>query len=131
MKFQPKIGTVGKLQFTVAVEHGISFADDLLPNVLSTPTLIWFLENSAREALAEALEDDESCVGAHVDVQHLAPTPMGHEVNCTARLIHAEDRQFTFQVEAHDESQLIARGVHKRQVIDKQRFARLVAKKAK
>ena len=100
-----------------------------MPAVLSTPTLIWYLEHAAREALLPLFESGEACVGVHVDVQHLAATPLGHNVRCQARVIHVDGRTVTFQVEARDDHELIARGTHKRAVVDAQRFAKAVSRK--
>ena len=100
-----------------------------MPAVLSTPTLIWFLENSAREALLPMFESGEACVGVHVDVQHLAATPLGRQVRCRARVVHVDGRFVTFQVEAHDEHELIARGTHKRAIVDIERFTKSVLRK--
>ncbi len=127
----PKVGDVGELSFTVDSSHTIDFADLGMPEVLSTPMLIEFLELSAREALLPLFESGEACVGVHVDIQHLAATPPGHKVVCRAKVIHVAGRIVTFQVEAHDEQELIARGTHKRAVVDTQRFAKSVARKQK
>ena len=131
MKKPAKIGDTGELQFVVADEHTIDFGDGGMPRVLSTPTLIWFLEHAARRALAPVLEDADSCVGTHVDIQHLAPTPVGHRVTCKARVIAVDGRQVTFQVEAHDENERIARGLHRRAVVPIDRFAARVARKTR
>ena len=61
--------------------------------------------------------------------RHLAPTPLGQRVTCTARVIHAEKTEVTFQVEARDEQELIARGIHKRAVINVESFAQRVQRK--
>ena len=129
MKSTPKIGDVGELRFVVDASNVIDFADDELPAVLSTPCLINFLERAAREALAPVLESNESSVGTHVDVQHLAPTPPGQEVVCRARVIVVDGATITFQIEARDQDELIARGLHKRSVIRKDRFAARVRRK--
>jgi predicted thioesterase len=130
MKCAPKIGDVGELQFVVDASHVIDFSDDQLPAVLSTPCLINFLERAARAALTPVLETHESSVGTHVDVQHLAPTPPGQQVVCRARIIGVDGVAVTFQVEARDQADLIARGLHKRAVIRKDRFAARVRRKA-
>jgi predicted thioesterase len=44
-------------------------------------------------------------------------------------VIHTEGPVVTFQVEAHDQHERIARGLHKRAVIATDRFARRLAKK--
>ena len=130
MKGHPSIGTVGKKQFVVESKHAIDFTDGGMPPVLCTPWLIWFLEHAALEALKPWLEQGESTVGLEIEVRHLAPTPLGHSVTCMARIIQVEDRRITFQVEARDEMELIARGVHRRQVIRVEGFARRVQEKA-
>jgi fluoroacetyl-CoA thioesterase len=52
-------------------------------------------------------------------------------VTCAARVISAEGTTVTFQIEARDEVELIARGVHKRAVIKVESFARRVARKTR
>lgn len=125
----PQIGDVGELSFTVDASHTIDLGSLGVPKVLSTPTLIWHLEHAARETLLPLFESGEACVGMHVDIQHLAATPPGHKVRCRAKVIHVDGRIVTFQVEARDECELIARGTHKRAVVDLERFAKAVARK--
>jgi predicted thioesterase len=130
MKNRPKIGAAAEVSFVVTPEHAIDFADGGMPAVLSTPTLVRFLERTAREVLLPVLDDGERSVGAEIEVRHFAPTPLGQTVTCTARVIQADGPQITFQVEARDEHEVIARGLHKRAVIRVDRFAQRVARKA-
>ena len=129
MKSSPRVGTVGEFKFMVELKHVIDFATDGMPAVLSTPNLIALLERTAREALTPFLENDERSVGAEIELRHFAPTPPGEEVTCTARVVSAEDNTVTFQIEARDKHELIARGLHKRAVIQVDRFAKHVARK--
>ena len=124
-----KVGASAEVEFVVAGEHTIGFADQQMPAVLSTPQLIGFLEQAALTAVQEVLDPDERTVGVQVDIQHLAATPMGARVTCRARVIHVQGRQATFQVEARDEHERIARGVHRRVVIRVDRFADQVRRK--
>ncbi len=102
-----------------------------MPAVLSTPILIGLLERTARGALAPLLDPEERSVGAEIELRHFAPTPLGARVTCTVRVVAAEGREVTFQVEARDHQELIARGLHKRAVIRVESFARRVASKSK
>lgn len=129
MKSRPKVGTTGELAFKVEPKHAIDFAEGGMPAVLSTPNLVGFLERTVRETLVGCLEDGERSVGIEIEIRHLAPTPIGHTVRCTARIISAEGREVTFQVEARDQHELIARGIHKRRVVRVESFARRVAEK--
>jgi predicted thioesterase len=130
MKSRPKIGDQAEIRILVEAKHVIDFADEQLPAVLSTPSLIGLLERAARHALMPLMEPGENSLGTHVDVQHLAPTPLGKEIVCRARVIHVEDPYVTFAIEAFDEQERIARGSHKRVVIRKDRFAKRVQRKA-
>src|SRR5262245_51134473 len=131
MKRAPKVGTTGELQFLVEQKHVIDFATDGMPAVLSTPNLIGLLERTAREALYHCLEPGERSVGIELEVRHLAPTPLGANVTCLARVIGTDGNTVTFHVEARDEHELIVRGLHKRAVIRVESFARRVARKMK
>jgi fluoroacetyl-CoA thioesterase len=129
MKTRPRIGLSGEQAFDVGPSNRISFADGRMPSILATPWLIAYLEYTARDAIAGCLEDHERSVGTFVEVEHLAPAPEGTRVTCRARVIHVDGPIVTFQVDAHDELEPIARGIHRRRVIDVDRFARRVARK--
>lgn len=129
MKEKIKIGTVGQERFVVGPQHLIDFADNGMPQILCTPWLLWFLEHAARNAVLPRLDPGESTVGVHFDLEHTAPTPPGAEVVCRARVIYADGPLVTFQMEAQDEHEIIARGTHKLRVIEAARLAKRVQKK--
>ena len=129
MKTPPKLGLSGEERRVVDATNRITFADDRMPAVLATPWLVAYLEYAARDAIAGCLEGHERSVGTFVEVEHLAPVPEGFTVVCKARVIHVDGPLVTFQVEAHDGVEPVARGLHKRRVIDADRFARRVARK--
>ena len=131
MKDAPKVGTTGEQTFVVEPLHTIYFAQGGMPAVLCTPWLIWFLEHAARAVVLPLLEPGESTVGTEVQVRHLAPTPVGQAVTCQARVLFAERSEVSFQLEAHDEHERIARGSHRLRVIRVDRFAHRVAEKAR
>ncbi|WP_237722746.1 thioesterase family protein [Singulisphaera acidiphila] len=129
MKSIPRTGMSAEEHLVVDDSNRIRFADARMPSILATPWLVAHLEYAARAAIAPCLEDHERSVGTFVEVEHLAPSPEGSAVVCRARVIHVDGAVVTFQVEAHDDVELIARGLHRRRVIDVDRFARRVARK--
>lgn len=129
LKSIPRVGTSGEERVVVGPENRIVFADDVMPAVLATPWLVAHLEYAARNAIAPCLEDFERSVGTYVEVEHLAPSPEGFTVICTARVIRVDGPVVTFQIEARDGTEVVARGLHKRRVIDARRFARRVERK--
>jgi len=129
MKSRPKIGEVGEQFIPTDAAHAVEFAGDGMPAVVSTPNLIGFLERTARLSLAQHLDPDERSVGIEIDIKHLAPTPIGQTIHCTARVIAVEDRKITFQIEARDAQEVVVRGIHKRAVIRTESFTRRVKAK--
>ena len=129
MKGKPKTGTIGEERFEVSEQHLIDFAHDGMPRILCTPWLIWFLEHAARNAVLPLLEPGESTVGVVINVEHTAATPLGAQVICSARVIYVDGPLISFQFEAHDEHEQIARGTHKLRVIQAARLAKKVAGK--
>lgn len=130
MQIQPKIGTTGERTFTVEAAHAISFGENGPPPVLSTPWLVWFLEHAALDAALPFLEPGEITVGTRIEIDHLAPTPLGMQVTCTARIVHSEGPVISYQLEASDGQETIARGFHKRRAVKVDRFTARVQKKA-
>ena len=129
MKSIPRAGMSAEEHITVGAGNRITFADDRMPAVLATPWMVAHLEYAARNAIAPCLEENERSVGTYVEVEHLAPAPEGFSVTCRARVILVNGPVVTFQVEAHDGVEPIARGIHRRRIIDVDRFARRIARK--
>jgi fluoroacetyl-CoA thioesterase len=130
MKESQKVGTIGEERFVVETRHAIDFAQGGMPAVLATPWLVWFLEHAARKAVLPFLEPEESTVGTYLEVRHSAPTPVGQAVTCLARVVQADGPAISFQLEAHDERERIARGFHRLRVINVSRFAERVHSKS-
>jgi predicted thioesterase len=66
-----------------------------------------------------------------IQVRHLAPTPVGLTVTCRARALFSDRSEVSFQLEAYDECERIARGSHRLRVIRVDRFAQRVKQKTK
>jgi fluoroacetyl-CoA thioesterase len=124
------IGTKGEERLLVTSEVAIDFLGLENARVLSTPNLIQNLEMTARNSIKPLLEPGFDSVGTHVNVAHLAATPMGMNVTFRSEVLSVNDRKVNFKVEAFDEKEKIAEGTHERAVVDIPRFATRVAAKA-
>jgi predicted thioesterase len=129
VKSRPNLGTTGELQFVVEQKHCIDFATDGMPAVLSTPNLIGLLERTARHSLQPFLQANERSVGIEIELRHLAATPLGQAVTCTTRVIQVQGTQIQFQIEARDSQEIIARGLHRRAIIQVENFAARLKRK--
>jgi fluoroacetyl-CoA thioesterase len=90
--------------------------------VLATPRLIALCEEATLEAIHGHVAEGHTTVGMRLQLDHLAPTPVGHEVTADARLDKIEGRRLTFSVSASDERGLVAAGKVTRVVVDVEKF---------
>lgn len=113
----------------VSEEDSITFLGTDVKPSLSTPRMILWMEFAARDGVLPHLEAGQDTVGVRVDVRHLAATPLGQEVTYRATVLKVEGRQLTFEVEAHDGTETVGKGIHERYIIDVKRFAEGLKKK--
>lgn len=110
------------------VEHIVIDADTALAlgsgdvGVLGTPSVVALCERAAVAALSPVLDVDQTSVGTHIAIDHLAPTVPGRTVNARATLESVEGRTLSFAVEASDDAGTIASGTHTRVLVDRKRF---------
>ena len=95
----------------------------VMPTVFATGFMVGLFEWTCIQALMPHLDwPNEQTVGTHVDVSHVAATPNGFEVTVKVKLVEVDRRRLVFEIEAHDDLDLISRGRHERFVIDKPAF---------
>jgi fluoroacetyl-CoA thioesterase len=95
----------------------------VMPSVFATGFMVGLFEWACIQLTNPYLDwPNEQTVGTHIDVSHTAATPPGFEVTVNVKLIEVDRRRLSFEIEAHDEADLIARGKHERFVIDKATF---------
>lgn len=90
--------------------------------VLATPRVVALCEQASVQAMEGKLGDDETSVGSRVQLDHLAPTAVGHEVTIDATLEKIEGRRLLFKVSVSDGRGLVAAGKVTRAVVNRKRF---------
>ncbi len=90
--------------------------------VYATPCMAALMEGAACEAIAGALDENETSVGIELNIQHTSATPVGLEVRAEAEVTSVDGRIITFALRAFDEAGEIGKGTHKRAVVNSQRF---------
>jgi fluoroacetyl-CoA thioesterase len=127
-------GLAGEVTLIVAEAHTAQHLGSGSVQVLATPQMVLLMEQAGVAAVDHLLPEGYRTVGAHLDVQHLAPTPVGFTVRATAELIQVNGRRLTFLVQVHEEpfgeDQLVGQGTHQRAIINVQSFGERVAQKA-
>ena len=118
---------------TIAIVVDESMTADRFGNsgvqVLATPMLVSYFELAAHQLAMRALGPGQGTVGSHIDIRHLAATPIGMRVTFRATLAERDGRRLVFRVEADDEYERVGEGTHERFVVDMNRFMGRIAGK--
>ena len=85
--------------------------------VLSTPSLVLFMEIASHKAIEKYLPEGYTTVGGGICMKHLKPTPVGDRVKVISTLIRKEGEKLDFRVVAYDSSGKIGEGEHRRYVV--------------
>ena len=115
-------GTSGEKSIVVADEHTAPFVGSGRVRVLATPVMINLFEAAALAAIEHLLPDGHQSLGTHLDVTHIAATPVGMRVTATAEVIAVEGRSVKFKLRAGDERDLIGEGLHDRVIVNVAKF---------
>jgi predicted thioesterase len=123
------IGTRHEETILVTTKEAIDFTGNENARVLATPHMIAWMERTSRNCVMPFLDAGHDTLGTHVNVSHVAATPIGMGVTFTAEVIAVDGRRLNFRVEARDEKGLIGEGTHERAIVDVAKFAEKVRKK--
>jgi len=121
-------GVVHVKKFVVTSEHAAKHVGSGEVEVLSTPSMILFMEATALELAQKYLPPNLTTVGTRVDVKHLNPVPVGEEVEVEAKLVGQEGRKLIFEVKAKWGNVLVGEGIHERFIVDREKFIAKVKK---
>lgn len=124
-------GLNAELEITVSeADTATRWGSGLVP-VYSTPALVGLMESASVKTLEDCLPEDQTTVGGHIDIHHLAATPVGMRVRARAELTAVEGRKLTFKIEAWDDTEKVGEALHERFLIDTQKFVAKVQAKSK
>ena len=85
--------------------------------VLSTPTMVGFVEGACLELAQRHLDGGETTVGTHVCVSHESAVGEGEEFVVRCSLASVERRRLNFDVSVDSEHGVVSRGTHQRAVV--------------
>src|ERR1700727_3942509 len=124
-------GLAGTAEIVVGPEHTAPFVGSGRIAVLATPVMINVIEAAALAAVEHLLPPGHQSLGIHLDVSHVAATPVGLRVTATAEVIGVEGRTIKFRVEAKEGVGTIGGGHQARAVCSVERFDERVQRKVR
>jgi fluoroacetyl-CoA thioesterase len=115
-------GLAGSVTHTVAdSDTALAQATGTVP-MLSTPGVVVLAEQAAVAAVDGHIPAGHTTVGYRVQLDHLAPVPVGDEVTAEAVLETIEGRRLTFRVSVKNRAGLVAAGRITRVAVEEARF---------
>jgi predicted thioesterase len=117
MKDSLKAGVAGSATILVDRERTIDFMGEKA-RVYATPMLVRDIEIACRDLLGKHLDAGEDSVGTRVEVDHLAATLMGMQVDLDVTISEVKGRAVSFDISGRDNVEPICRGRHQRFVVD-------------
>jgi predicted thioesterase len=91
-------------------------------DVLSTPMLVQLVEDASMQCLAPLMDENEISLGTHIDIAHLAATPVGLIARTEVEVIKVDGKRVEFAFSAFDEREKIADGTHERYITTREKF---------
>ena len=102
------VGSRRQVAIPTTVAHTASAAGNPGVHVVSTTSLILFLEMAAHELIVPAFEPGEGSVGTKVDIEHLAACKAGATVVAEAIVATVDGRRIVFDVAARAGDRLLS-----------------------
>src|SRR5260221_13921145 len=123
------VGLTGSAELVVGEQHTAPRIGSGRIRVLATPVMINLIEAAALAAVEQSLPEHHQSLGTHLDISHIAATPVGMRVRATAEVVRVEGRTIHFRVRAEDERELIGEGTHERVLVNLERFDKRIQEK--
>lgn len=115
-------GLVGTVTIVVTPEDTAEALGSGDVPVLATPRVALFAEQATVAAVAGHVPEGHTTVGYRVQLDHLAPVPVGETIVTEALLETVEGRRLTFRVSMKHRDGLVAAGRVTRVVVERARF---------
>ena len=114
----------GTASLVVGEEHtAIAVGSGDVP-VLATPWLVALCERASVATANHVLGPEETSVGVHVNIEHIAASVPGATIEATAEILTADGTRLVFSVTAHEGTRLVGCGTIVRVRVHRDRFTK-------
>lgn len=116
------IGKTHTNEYIVKPEDTADFIGNTGVTMLSTPSMIKFMENTSSEIVINSIPKNFRVVGTKINVNHINPTPINTKVIIKSTLIKIQGSKLLYNVEAFNEKHKIGFGTYEQYIIDFEHF---------
>ncbi|MBA4601894.1 thioesterase family protein [Thermoactinomyces mirandus] len=111
-----------KMSIVVREDMVASFGGQMVHPVLSTVSLVYYMEWTGRKVILPFLEEDEEGVGASINIRHRAPAPVGKTVTFVATVKAATPQKVVCEVIAEHDRAIVGEGEFVQVIIPKEKL---------
>ena len=123
MKQGMEVGRVETIEIIVTEDMFATFEGEVVHPVYSTVAMTYHMEWVSRKIILPFLETHEEGMGASVQLNHLAPSPLGSKVKLTAVLVELRNNVVVTEVTARNHVGIIGQGIVKQIILPKETIA--------
>lgn len=123
MKQGMEVGRVETIDIIVTEDMFATFEGDVVHPVYSTVAMTYHMEWVSRKIILPFLETHEEGMGASIQLNHLALSPLGSKVNLTAVLVELRNNVVVTEVTARNHIGIIGQGIVKQIILPKETIA--------
>lgn len=109
-------------EFTVEAQDTADFIGNTGIMMLSTPSMIKFMEITAAQIVFDKLPENYRLVGTKVDIKHINPTPVDSKIKVKAILTSIDGSKLSYDVEAFNDKCKIGFGTYEQHIIEVDKF---------
>jgi predicted thioesterase len=131
MKPDLQVGATAEVTATVTEDMCPAFDGEVVHRVYSTWSMAHHMELAARLVLAPHLDPDEEGIGAHLSIDHVAPTPVGHMVRVVAVATEVDRTTVVCDCTAYDGDRIVGRGRQVQRVLPRRKLKALFERAAR
>lgn len=108
--------------YLVKPEHSADTLNSGELAVLATPAVVAFAENTCQTLAKGLLTSGQTTVGTYIQITHLKASKIGGSVSVKVQLNEQTNGSLTYEFEVFEKEVCLAKGSHKRAIVDIERF---------
>lgn len=122
---KPGLVPGAEIAFAVTVTPDMypAFDGAAIHKVMSTVTMIYYMEKAGREMIVSFLDEEEEASGIALDIKHVGPAIAGQEVTFRAVCIEVGAKRIVCEVTAETRINLVGKGTFTQAIFYKNTMA--------
>lgn len=116
------VGYEERMDIVVTEDMVASFGGEMIHPVLSTVSMIYYMEWVGRKVILPFLDDEEEGIGASIFVEHRSPAPVGKKVTFIATVTRVVPGKVICHVQAKHDQSIVGEGEFVQAIVHKKRI---------